>query len=330
MGTWADRKQISTLISHRGPVILLRDADMAGVSRGVVRRVFEAGHLQRLAKSAFVLTQTFDAAVSWEKFRLRSIALVLSTEAGTYLTGAGAAAVLDLPMISEPPDRPIALRPGNARTGHNLSPYGTVRHGYLPAHHRTSRQGVPVVSPSYCAVDVARHFGPRDGLVVADRVVSGDVSREVMTALALEMVHYPGMETARWVVEHADPRTESPLETLGRMAFLGAGLPAPLSNVWIPVAGRWYRVDHLIPDTGVVLEADGAVKYNNRADAAALVVNDRERERLLRSMGFAIARYTWSTAAHRPSEVVYRAREAARFRPAGPVPTCWTVESPYR
>jgi hypothetical protein len=213
--------------------------------------------------------------------------------------------------------------------GHDHTPYGRTRHGYLPLHHRTSRDGVATVSPAYCVIDIARHRGSRDGLVVADRVLASGVSREVLTALLTALEHYPGIESARWVVEHGDARAESPLETLGRFAFLSAGMPPPISNAWIPVHGRWYRADHLLPEEGVILEADGAVKYDNRPDASQLVTNDRDRERLLRSLNFGIARYGWSIATRHPAEIIYRAREAARLRGGRPAPTCWTLTSPW-
>ncbi len=232
-------------------------------------------------------------------------------------------------MVGDPPDRPTALRPGNAHIGHDRSPYGRVRHGYLPPSHQTRRGRVFTVSPAYAVIDIARHYGTRDGIVVADRVLASGVHREVLANIVANMESYPGIESARWVVEHADPRAESPLESLGRFAFLSAGLPAPVSNAWIPVAGQWFRADHLLPEQGVILEADGAVKYDNRLDAAALVRADRDRERLLRSLSFGIARYGWSLAMARPAEIVRRAQEAARLRSGQPAPTCWTLTPPW-
>lgn len=325
----ADRRQISTLVDLRGPVFLLRDADAAGISRAVIRRLFADGELQRLAKSAFARSETMDRASIWERFRLRSIAFVAGAQDGTFLTGAAAAAVCGLPMVSDPPTLPTAIRHGSPHTGHRLTPYGSVRHGYLPPRYRSIKVGVPVVSRAYCAVDIARHFGSRDGLVVADRVLHTGTSRDEVASVTTEMDLYPGIREARWVAEHADQRAESPLETLGRFAFLSAALPPPLSNVWIPAGHRWFRVDHLLPETGVVIEADGAIKYDNRADAAQRVADDRERERLLRGAGFAVIRYHWSTAVHHPRQIIHRADEAARLRGTAPVPTCWTLESPF-
>lgn len=310
-------------------MLLLRDADASGISRAVVRRLFDRGELVRLGKGAFAPTAVIEAASAWEAFRLKSIAFGRSCGEGAFLTGASAAAVMRLPMISSPPELPVVIRPGNAHLGHDRTPYGRSRHGHLPTVHRTRRDGVATVSPAYCAVDIARHFGPQDGLVVADAVLASGISREVLAALVAGLERYPGVEAARWVVEHADARAESPLETLGRMAFLGAGLVAPISNAWIPVHGRWYRADHLLPDAGVILEADGAVKYDNRSDASRLISDDRHRERDLRSLTFGVARYGWSVAVQHPGEIVRRAREAERLRNGLAAPTCWTLDSPW-
>ncbi len=329
MGSLADRRQVSALFVHHGPVILSRDADAAGVSRAVLRRLWDRGELTRIGKAAFAATQTMEAASPWEAFRLRSIAFSLSAGPDTFLTGAGAAAVLEIPMVGDPPDRPSAVRPGNAHIGHDRSPYGRTRHGYLPPSHQTRRGRAFTVSPAYCVIDIARHYGTRDGIVPADRVLASGVHREVLAKLVDDLNRYPGIASARWVVEHADSRAESPLESLGRFAFLSAGLPAPVSNAWIPVAGQWFRADHLLPEQGVILEADGAVKYDNRTDASVLISADRDRERLLRSLSFGIARYGWSHAIGRPTEIVRRAQEAARLRSGRPVPTCWTLNPPW-
>ena len=74
MGAIRDLQQLSNLLVHRGPVILMRDADAGGVSRALIRRSLDSGTLTRLGKAAFVQTEVFAAADPWEAFRLRSIA----------------------------------------------------------------------------------------------------------------------------------------------------------------------------------------------------------------------------------------------------------------
>ncbi len=330
MGPISDRRQAGQLFQMMGPVVHLRDADTCGVARGLLLRLVDHGELRRIAKSAFVRTSDWEAGSAWERFRLRSVGFGMCIAPDAHLTGASASALLTLPTLFGPPALPIAIRPGDPHTGHDRTPFGRVRRGYLPAGHRTIRSRVRTVSPAFAAVDAARHQGPLEGLVVMDAVLHSGIHRESVWDVIRHMLAYPGIKTAQWALEHADARAESPLETLGRHSFLSAGLPPPLSNVWVRTDATWFRVDHLIPSTGVILEADGAVKYNNRPDADAIVRSEKERERLLRQAGFAVGRYSWSDAVNAPRTIPSRAAQAGRSRPPGTPPTCWTLEPPAR
>ena len=323
-----DRRQAMIIFDRHGPVIHHRDADGCGVPRGLILRLTARGELIRLGKSAFVQTESWESADEWVRFRYRSIAFGLGAAADTYLTGPAAAVLLDLPVLGDPPDRPTALRPGDPHIGHDRTPFGTVRHGFLPLVHRTMRARVRTVSPAFAAVDIARHLGPMDGLMITDAVLHGGVPRWSLQTLAASMLAYPGMQTARWVIEHADSRAESPLESLGRYSFLSHGQPAPLSNVWIRTEGGWYRVDHLVPETGAILEGDGALKFNNRSDADAVVKNQWQREQHLRTARYGIGRYSWADALGRPWIIPKKADQAAAERRPGPVPTDWTLDAP--
>ena len=134
--------------------------------------------------------------------------------------------------------------------------------------------------------------------------------------------------TANWVVEHGDGRAESPLETLGRMAFLTYQREVPLSNVWFAVGPRRYRVDHYLPDDGIAIEGDGGTKYNDRPDAHQVVNAEKDRERDLRSVGVEFARYNYEVAMHRPMEILRRVDVAKRIRGNRPLPNCWSLDPP--
>lgn len=328
MGHISDRRQVGLVFQRLGPVVHLRDADTCGVPRTVMLRMTDRDELVRIAKSSFVWAQTWNSSDAWEQFRLRSIGFALCIADDAHLTGPAAARLLGLPVLGDPPSLPVAVRPGNPHIGHDRSPYGKVRHGYLPLSHRTTRARVRSVGPAFAAVDLARHLGPLDGLLATDAALHSGAGRWELQELARQMTGYPGMSTVQWVIDNAEERAESPLETMGRFSFLTAGSTAPMSNVWIKTGRRWFRVDHLIPETGVIVEADGAVKYNNRPDADAVVTSQRERERLLRTQGFGIARYNWNDAVTQPWVIPVRAGEAATQRRSGPVPTCWTLQDP--
>lgn len=320
MGELQDRLMIVGLFDRFGPVVNLQRADACGVPRAALRRSESRGQVRRVGKAAFALERDYSVADPWERFRLRAMGFGMCAGPTTHLAGWAAAAMHRLPTWGPPPPNPVALRPGDAHTASDVTPYGRVRTGHLPPHHRTIRGGLPTLSLAYTVVDVARHFGPTAGLIVADDVMSRGVHRETMSQLTNEMTRYPGMAVAKWVIENADARCESPLETLGRLAFLTNEREPPKSNVWFVAEGRAFRVDHYLPDHGVVLEADGALKYNNRPDAGEIVTLEKERERLLRGLGLGMIRYNWALATSRPRELVRRSdaegrRVSGTFRP---------------
>ena len=329
MSVLADRRLLDQLFARWGPVVHLHDVVTGGLPRALLIRGVDRADLIRVGKAAFVRQQDWSAADERERFRLRALAFGLCLREDAHLTGEAAALLLGLPLVDDPSGLPVAIRPGNAHVGHDRSPYGRVRRGYLPLTCRTERARVPVVSPAFCAVDIARHLGPRDGLVVADAVLHTGVDREALTRIAEHMLAYPGIATVAWVAAHADGRAESPLESVARYAFLAADRPVPLSNVWIGAGSRWFRVDHLLPEDGVVLEGDGAVKYRNRPDADVIVTDEKERERLIRGLGYGVVRYTWADAVHRPGLLLHRVQEAARLRPHASRPTGWRLDPPW-
>ncbi|MDQ2848190.1 MAG: hypothetical protein M3Y77_17975 [Actinomycetota bacterium] len=328
MTVLADRKKVEQAIDRFGAVITVSDARDAGVSAACLRRAELAGALKRVSKSAFVLPEVWDAATDWGRFRLSSIGFGLGAADHVFLTGPSAQALLVLPTLLPPPHLPIAIRTKPASSGTNMSSHARVRTGFLPPIHQWTRDRVRIVSDTYAAIDIARHSVPAEALAVVDHVMRGGVSREQLARVLDDLPHYPGIEQAAWAVEHGDERAESLLESLGRLAFLEAGLPAPLSNVWISEGSVTYRADHYLPEHGVIVEGDGGLKLNNRADAHREIQKQITRESWLRSRGFAVERYDYPMAMNRRGQIVSLAQRAARAQLGRPLPTCWSLDPP--
>ena len=104
----------------------------------------------------------------------------------------------------------------------------------------------------------------------------------------------------------ADARSESPLESLGRVRFAEQGLPPPpLQVVVADDDGPFARVDQCWQQHRTIAEADGALKYATSADLFA-----ERREDRLRDAGFEVVRYTWDEALHHPAALAARVRRA--------------------
>jgi hypothetical protein len=321
---------LDELFGRFGPVVVDADARRLGLPVKLLCRAADHGLVLRLSKCGFVMASRYEAADPWEQFRLRSIAFGMTLAEDTYLTEAAAQVIHQLPVLHEPPVAPIAIRNGSAHRGPDRTPVGRVRTGYLPPRFQVVRDRVRTVSVSYTAIDVARHTDPAEALAVVDQVLRRGVDRAELAYIIEHMEHYPGMDVAAWAVTHGDGRAETALESLGRLAFIEVDRKPPLSNVWIDDGRRAVRVDHLIEDSGVVLEGDGAVKLNNRPDAAKVIENQVERERFLRRLDYSVERYNFVTARSRRSEILRRADRAARERGGRRPPTSWSMEPPVR
>ena len=115
-------------------------------------------------------------------------------------------------------------------------------------------------------------------------------------------------------MEFADSRAESPLESLGRVAFHECGLPPPELQVVVSDAGQFIgRVDFIWKQFGTVAEADGAAKYEDKSRASY----EFRRDARLRDAGLEVVHFTWkdiTSDANAVANSIRRAFERARNR----------------
>ncbi|TDC54342.1 hypothetical protein E1212_02550 [Jiangella ureilytica] len=195
----------------------------------------------------------------------------------------------------------------------------------MPEVHRRRAAGTPVVSRPWAAADIARTAPVIEALIIADAVARSGF--DIHEAIG-HMGHWPGVTRARWVAEHADPRAESPLETLGRFTCLQFDLPLPVCNAWVGENDPEYRVDGLWPHHRAVFEADGAVKYDNRHDAARIVARQGEREWRLRRLGLDVVRFGWDLAVRNRDELAQRFAVLLRDNAQNERPIRWWKHVP--
>ena len=176
----------------------------------------------------------------------------------TVVSHTSAAALWGLPLLA-PVERPsVTMRfaNGGGQAGANA-------HAAKIGNADVGRWfGVATTAVSRTVVDVARTEGRRAGLVAADSALHEELTTPEALRLALLRQHgWPGVVAARWVVEHADGRAESPLESLTRLLVIDAELPVPDLQAWVRTDRGFVRVDGLWEGRLVVLEADGMLKY---------------------------------------------------------------------
>lgn len=242
------------------------------------------------------------------------------------MSHASAALAWGLPSL---PLKDWALQPPtlSVPTGDSLRTRGDgvrFRSGSLPSHQITQhRSGAQITTLSRTAVDVAVGLDLPDALVVLDAAVRLNCAAMVTTprradygnprlvgaataTLREAAGHRRGMTGVVQALELVDPRRETPIESLSAGHFHLAGLPAPACQV--PIRTRWGMLspDFLWSAERVVGEADGAVKYQD----PQAVVREKEREQVLRDVGFTVVRWLGKEIVLTPEVVVERVRRA--------------------
>ena len=224
----------------------------------------------------------------------------LTSDVDLVAAGATAAIVHGLPLLGSCPPRLRLVERKQDRPQHHGSS-ASLRHDEVVD------VGVPVTSLARTAFDVARARGHLAGVLIADAVLAAGVRREALTLVLDGRSGWPGAGAAGTALSFADGRSESPLESLGRVRFAEQGLPAPQLQVLIADhTGPFARADQCWEEHRTIAEADGALKYTT---AAALFAEKRREDRL-RDAGFEVVRYTWDEALHRPDVLAARVRRA--------------------
>ena len=185
-----------------------------------------------------------------------------------------------------------------------------IRVATLPATDIHTHRGVRVTTVARTVVDVARTATRRAALVVADSALHrARVDEQQLRAVLAGCRRWPGSDAATTVVDLADGRAESPLETLGRLLIHERGLPAPEPQLTIwDDDGVVAYVDLGWPHHRVAVEFDGMLKYDGR-DANALRREKLRQERIER-LGWIVVRLTWHEVVHEPDRAVVRLRSA--------------------
>jgi len=180
----------------------------------------------------------------------------------------------------------------------------SVRRAALGAEEIVIRRGLPTTSPLRTVVDLGGRDPLTEGVVAADLFLRARlVSIAELSAYVAEHAKAKGIARLRRVVELAEPKSESPMETRLRMLIIFAGLPRPEVQVSIHDAkGRFVgRPDLLYRTQCLAIEYDGG----NHRDR---LVDDNRRQNGLVGAGFRLLRFTAADVYGTPDLVAMQVR----------------------
>jgi hypothetical protein len=119
-------------------------------------------------------------------------------------------------------------------------------------------EGRLATAPAWTAIETARALRRPRALATLDAALHiGACTRGELDDAIREQRGRRGIVMVRELVDYADSRAESPMESEARLVFIGSGLPMPeLQHHIIDRHGRRWRVDFAWPDAMVVAEYD--------------------------------------------------------------------------
>jgi hypothetical protein len=177
----------------------------------------------------------------------------------------------------------------------------------LPSEHLAVVEGVVATGLTRTAVDLIEQLTGREALAIADSALRACFPVEDLLAMAAEVGHHEGGSVHR-VLELADARSQSALESMSRWLFHVKRLPAPEPQVLIgDDAGPFALVDFLWREQGVVGEADGMIKYDETSEALRA---EKLRQERLEELGFIVVRWGFADVTERPDLTIARVRSA--------------------
>lgn len=293
-----------------GGIITAAELRKTGFSAARVRWLIEQGVLRPVARGAYARAQVAGKMATDPVYRqaLAAAAVLATTGPGAVASHHTAAVIHGLDLLERrPPGVTVTHPPGlGSRTGR---PGVCLKVATLPEGHVTVWRGLRVTSVARTVVDLARASEFRAGVVAADSALRmRQTSKGELRAVVADCERWPNVRRAGEVVEFSDGLSESALESISRVAFRDHGIPPPELQVWVGDQFVEGRVDFLWRRYATIGEADGALKYADRARA----ISQLRRDARLRAAGFQVVHFTWDEIVRVPGQVAAALREAFR------------------
>jgi hypothetical protein len=174
------------------------------------------------------------------------------------------------------------------------------------------RLGAPLVridgrlatAPAWTAVEVARSLRRPRALATLDAALRVEACTiEDLRKAIEEQKGRRGIVNVRELLEHADGRAESPMESEARLVFIDGGLPMPeLQYEIVDRCGDLWRTDFAWPDAKLVAEYE-SMEWHVTPEALR---HDRMKVARLQECGYTVVPIVVDDVRGRPRDLVRR------------------------
>ncbi|MQA93969.1 MAG: hypothetical protein GEV11_04740 [Streptosporangiales bacterium] len=294
--------RLAAVAAANGGPFRVGEALRAGYTEGKVRHLVSTGAWTRLRRGICVETALLERCDPVHRHALHVAGAVLALGGTVVCSHESAALLHDVALLDRPAEDEVTLtRPdGSSHRDHVRG--ARIHLAQVSPRHVERLFGMPITGAARTVVDLARWLPFEAAVVAADAAMYRlAVDRAELAKIIGECAGWRGVPRATRVLEAADPRARSPLETLGRLMCAEAGLPAPMVSTYIgDERGPYTEVDLYWPDSGVIVLFDGMVKYDDpRANRNEKLIQAR-----LENDGFIVVRLAWADVTRRRAESV--------------------------
>jgi predicted transcriptional regulator of viral defense system len=283
--------ELSAVCHSRLGVFTSQEALRVGYRVEDIRAELRSRRWSRLRKGVYIGTDRLMTADARGRHLLDGVAVLLSLGSGPVLSHDSAAWLheLILPWRQSSEVRLTAVDQWRRGRGYRVAQAGMSDDETEPW------LEFGATSISRTLVDCAREWSLTDGVVAIDGALNQKkAARDELVRAVHGGTHRPGIAQAARALSLSDGRSDSPLETRGRLAMLAAGLPRPELQVEIHgPAGFIGRVDAWYEDAALAIEFDGRVKYTDPRHASSpgkVLWDEKRREDAMRVLGIRFVR----------------------------------------
>jgi hypothetical protein len=275
---------------------LTRELRERGFESSEIGRLARSGELRRLRRGAYGEPVTTALEPRLAHLELLEATLRQSSP-DLVVSGMSAAAVHGLPLWRHLLDRVHLTR--DRAGGRKERRYSQIRSIPLDPAEVVAVDGILVTSLARTVLDLGCGLGMRQAVVIGDAALRlGLTGAELNAALERGRGRH-GIAQARRTIAFLDGRSESPGESMSRVAFLEVGLPAPELQIEVRNPGGVVigRCDFDWEEFNTVGEFDGRVKYGRTLKPEQLVedvvFDEKLREDAIRDEGKQMVRWIW-------------------------------------
>ncbi|WP_162893273.1 type IV toxin-antitoxin system AbiEi family antitoxin domain-containing protein [Microbacterium halotolerans] len=274
------------------------DLTRSGVSDRALREALRSGQLLRIRNGHFVDAGKWESAHPEQKEVAAARAAQRDAHGRHVFSHATAAALHGLPLFRHRPGRPHVMIGNDTLSG--TSP-AVARHHDLWDGETTERDGLLATTLVRTTFDVLRTCRAETAVACIDAAMRrvalqedrridhhrAEEFRDEVIRLIRTATGKRGVKQARELTAFADPRAESPGESVSRMYLARLGFDGIEQQVPITAPnGRTYTVDFRV--SGVLGEFDGARKYIDRGmrggrSVEQVVLDEKRREDWIRA-----------------------------------------------